>query len=137
MILVFSNRSLILNGDGLSLFKAKEDDRDAERNSTLSMAEAIYNSEQESWTINLIADNLAQNTKGFDLSCEYLNKLAKSMATVSQAGQRQGLAIDRNNKNSCDWIFYIPGYSSSLEKGLNRARARLHRSRTHISITSF
>lgn len=120
MIFLFSSRTLIGKGQDFDIFKPFEDNHNIEHKSSLILAEAFRHSDNAPWVIELIDDDLmADGDCG--LACDYLINLANSIKIAPDQIAPERVLIDRSARNTSDWIFYIPGYNSTLKSGLERA----------------
>ena len=117
MILIFSNRKVNLQHQGVEIFQPCLNPVGAE-DVLLATAEVAPAGD---WHVNLVPSPPQGNWMGCGPSCALLADLVRRMKAGEQDDHPGGLRYDQANK-TYNWIFFIPGYSSSAGSGLKQAR---------------
>lgn len=117
MILIFSNRKVNLQRQGPQMFEPCVNPVGGE---DVLLAAAWENTGGD-WRVNLVPTPPEGSWTGCAASCAFLADLVKRMKAGEEDDQPGGLHYDQENK-TYNWIFYIPGYSSTAAAGLEQAR---------------
>lgn len=116
MILILSNRTINLQAQGPDLFEACLNPIGAQ---DVVLATAELNASGD-WLVNLVPTPPQGSWMTCNDSCELLARLVTRMHTGDDDDQEGGLRFDKDNK-TYNWIFLIPGYSSSVSSALRLA----------------
>ena len=117
MILIISNRTINLQAQGPDVFEAC-------LNPVGATDVVLAKAEQEptgNWQINLVPMPPQGSWMDCGPSCELLMQLVQRMKSREEDHHPGGLRFDHDNK-TYNWIFLIPGYSSTAQSGLDQAR---------------
>ncbi|NBO67146.1 MAG: hypothetical protein EBU88_20260, partial [Acidobacteria bacterium] len=117
MILIISNRTINLQGQGPDVFEACLNPVGSE-NVVLAKAQQEPSGD---WQVNLVPMPPAGSWMECGSSCELLVQLVRRMQSREVDPELGGLRFDHENK-TYNWIFLIPGYSSTALSGLDQAR---------------
>ena len=117
MILIFSNRKVNLEQQGPRIFEPFVNPVGGE-DVLLATAQVATTGD---WLVNLVPSPPKGNWMNCDTSCELLAEVVKRMKAGEKDDHPGGLRYDHANK-SYNWIFFIPGYSSTASTGLEQAR---------------
>lgn len=117
MILLFSNRKVNLNQQGADLFLPCENPIGG-ADVLLATADRATGGD---WRVNLVPSPPQGNWNGCGPSCALLADLVRRMQAGEHDDRPGGLRYDPTNK-TYNWIFFVPGYSSSARSGLQQAR---------------
>jgi hypothetical protein len=117
MILLFSNRKVNLKRQGPDLFLPCENPIGGE-DVLLATAQA---GPAGDWLVNLVPSPPAGNWNSCGPSCALLADLVRRMKAGEHDDHPGGLRYDQANK-TYNWIFLIPGYSSTASSGLEQAQ---------------
>ena len=117
MILLFSNRQVDLNQQGAALFLPCENPIGG-ADVLLATADSGTGGD---WRVNLVPSPPQGNWNGCGPSCALLADLVRRMKAGEHDDHPGGLRYDPTNK-TYNWIFLVPGYSSTARSGLQQAR---------------
>jgi hypothetical protein len=117
MILIFSNRKVNLQHQGIEIFQPCLNPIGAE-DVLLASADVAPTGD---WRVNLVPSPPQGNWMGCGPSCALLADVVRRMQAGEQDDHPGGLRYDQANK-TYNWIFFIPGFSSSARSGLQQAR---------------
>lgn len=117
MILLFSNRKLNLDERGADIFLPCANPLGGE-DVLLATANAAAAGE---WIVNLVPSPPQGNWNSCGPSCALLADLVRRMNAREHDDNPGGLRYDQGNK-TYNWIFFVPGYSSTASTGLQKAK---------------
>jgi hypothetical protein len=117
MILLFSNRNVNLRQQGAEIFEPCHNPVGS-ADVLLATAELAPAGD---WQVQLVPSPPQGSWMGCGPSCALLAHLVRRMQAGERDDQPGGLHYDEANK-TYNWIFYIPGYSSTARAGLEQAR---------------
>lgn len=117
MIFILSNRTINLQAQGPDQFEGCLNPIGAEE-VVLATAELGASGD---WLVNLVPSPPQGSWMTCSDSCELLARLAERMNANEHDDHEGGLRFDQENK-TYNWIFLIPGYSSTVSSGLRLAR---------------
>ena len=117
MILVFSNRKINLQQKGAQIFQPCLNPIGGE---DVLLATALT-APAGDWQVNLVPTPPRGSWMGCAPSCDLLAGVVNRMKAGEQKHEPGGLRYDQANK-TYNWIFFIPGYSSTASSGLQQAQ---------------
>jgi len=117
MILLFSNRKVNLDEQGADIFLPCENPIGGE-DVLLATANTAAAGD---WIVNLVPSSPQGNWNSCGPSCALLADLVQRMNAREHDDSPGGLRYDQVNK-TYNWIFFVPGYSSSASSGLQKAK---------------
>jgi hypothetical protein len=117
MILIFSNRNVNLQQQGVKIFQPCLNTVGAE---DVLLATAKVDPAGD-WLVNLVPSPPQGNWMACGPSCALLADVVKRMKAGEHDDHPGGLRYDEANK-TYNWIFFIPGYSSTPSTGLEHAK---------------
>lgn len=117
MILIISNRNVNLQGKGPEIFKSCVNPVGSE---DVLMATAQVTTAGD-WLVNLVPTPPQGSWVRCSASCGLLGELVNRMKSGEHDDRPSGIRYDHENK-TYNWIFFIPGYSSTASEGLEKAR---------------
>lgn len=117
MILIFSNRKVNLLRQGPEIFEPCVNPVGAE-DVLLATAQVAATGD---WLVNLVPTPPQGSWMSSNASCALLVDLVNRMKAGEQDDRPGGIRYDQENK-TYNWIFFIPGYSSTASSGLEYAR---------------
>ena len=117
MILLFSNRKVNLDHKGADIFLPCENPIGGE-DVLLATANAAAEGD---WLVNLVPSPPQGNWNSCGPSCALLADLVRRMNAREHDDSPGGLRYDQVNK-TYNWIFFVPGYSSTASSGLQKAK---------------
>jgi hypothetical protein len=117
MILLFSNRKVNLAKQGAEIFLPCENPISGE-DVLLATANAASAGD---WIVNLVPSPPQGNWTNCGPSCALLADLVRRMNARQHDESPGGLRYDQVNK-TYNWIFFVPGYTSTASSGLQKAK---------------
>lgn len=117
MILIISNRKVSLQRQGANIFDACVNPVGAE---DVLLATAQVGTAGD-WLVNLVPTPPKGSWTSCSASCALLVELVNRMKAGEHDDRPGGIRYDQENK-TYNWIFFIPGFSSTASTGLEKAR---------------
>lgn len=117
MILIFSNRKVNLSKTNADIFLPCENPIGGEN----VLLATVDNAAAGDWIVNLVPTPPIGNWNSCGPSCAVLADLVRRMKAREHDDRPGGLRYDHANK-TYNWIFLVPGYSSTASSGLQQAK---------------